>query len=59
MKLTQNEIKILEWHLNRYLRAHKPDHPRDLEHYNRFYKIDKLEEIRKKLEEQRGRNGID
>ena len=31
MKLTKNEIKILEWHLRRYLKGHQPDHPREIQ----------------------------
>jgi len=50
MKLTKNEIDTLYWHLRRYIRAHQPDHPRERNHYNRFYKVDKLTEICERLE---------
>jgi len=52
MKLTPSEIKILEWHLRRYLKGHQSNHPRDIEHYKRVYKTDKLEEIYKRLKDQ-------
>ena len=53
MKLTKNEIDILHWHLRRYIRAHQPDHPRELDHFNRFYKIDKLAAICERIEKEK------
>ena len=49
MKLTQNEINTLYWHLHGFIRAHQPDHPREQNHYNKFYRVDKLTAICERL----------
>ena len=53
MKLTKNEINTLHWHLRRYIKAHQPNHPRELDHFNRFYKIDKLAAICERMEKEK------
>ena len=53
MRLTKNEVDILHWHLRRYIRAHQPSHPREVDHFNRFYKIDKLGAICGRLEKEK------
>tara|TARA_Y100000310_G_scaffold76562_1_gene73059 strand:+ start:480 stop:692 length:213 start_codon:yes stop_codon:yes gene_type:complete len=53
MKLTKNEIDTLHWHLDRYIRAHQPSHPREVDHFNRFYKVDKLGAICGRLEKEK------
>ena len=53
MKLAPNGIKTLYWHLRGFIRAHQPHHPRELDHFNRFYRVDKLTEICERLEEEK------
>ena len=53
MKLTKDEIDTLHWHLRRYIKAHQPSHPRDLDHFNRVYKIDKLGAICARMEKEK------
>jgi uncharacterized protein YjaG (DUF416 family) len=53
MKLTKDEIDTLHFHLRRYIKAHQPSHPRELEHFNRFYKIDKLDAICERMEKEK------
>ena len=53
MKLTKDEINTLHWHLRNYIRAHQPSHPREVGHFNRFYKVDKLGTICDRLEKEK------